>query len=166
MGLWIRNEAIEIVREFYPSSGEDLNEALETLIPELKENKDEMIRKALIELVRKHCVNETRCMMEEWLEKQGEQNFANSAKTCKDLEKEIKSCMDEKFSHKGQYEGLDEDDIRQIARHIAQWQKEQMMKDAIEATALNSDYPTRLKLNTKLSNVYAMDKVKVIIIKE
>ena len=38
------------------------------VIFELKESEDEMIRKALIELVRKHCVNETRCMMEEWLE--------------------------------------------------------------------------------------------------
>lgn len=44
--------------------------------------------------------------------------------------------------------------------------REQMMKDAIEATALNSDYLTRLELNTKLNNVNAMDEVKVIIIKE
>lgn len=43
-----RNEAIKLVREYYPSSGKDLNEALETLIPELKENEDEMIRKAII----------------------------------------------------------------------------------------------------------------------
>ena len=79
-----RSEAIEIVREYYPSSGKDLNEALETLIPELKESEDEIIRKALVELVRKHCVNETRCMMEEWLEKQRSRNLANSEKTCKD----------------------------------------------------------------------------------
>lgn len=37
------------------------------VILEPKESKDEIIRKALIELVRKHCVNETRCMMEDWL---------------------------------------------------------------------------------------------------
>lgn len=43
-----RNEAIEIVREYYPSSGKDLNEALETLIPELKESEDEKIRKIII----------------------------------------------------------------------------------------------------------------------
>ena len=43
-----RNEALEIVREYYPSSGKDLNEALETLIPELKESEDERIRKQLL----------------------------------------------------------------------------------------------------------------------
>lgn len=42
------NKAIEIVREYYPSSGKDLNEALETLIPELKESED----KAFIELIK------------------------------------------------------------------------------------------------------------------
>ena len=56
--------------------------------------------------------------------------------------------------------------VKDVAKHFAQWQREQMMKDAIEATALNSDYPTRLELNTKLNNVNAMDEVKVIIIKE
>ena len=43
-----RSEAIEIVREYYPSSGKDLNEALETLVPELKESEDERIKKELI----------------------------------------------------------------------------------------------------------------------
>lgn len=57
-------------------------------------------------------------------------------------------------------------DLIDACRYGALLQKEQMMKDAIEATALNSDYPTRLELNTKLNNVNAMDEVKVIIIKE
>lgn len=43
-----REKALEIVKEYYPSSGKDLNEALETLIPELKENEDEMIRNRII----------------------------------------------------------------------------------------------------------------------
>ena len=42
------------------------------VILEPKVSEDEIIRKALVELVRKHCVNETGCMMEMWLEKQGE----------------------------------------------------------------------------------------------
>ena len=78
-----RSEALEIVRRNWPKDIQ-YSEALHTLIPELKESEDEIIRKALVELVRKHCVNETRCMMERWLEKQGSQNLANSAKTCKD----------------------------------------------------------------------------------
>ena len=57
-------------------------------------------------------------------------------------------------------------DPLKIAKYFAQWQREQMMKDAIDATSLNSDYPTRLELNTKLNNVNAMGEVKVIIIKE
>jgi len=45
-----RKEAIEIVRKNFPdSSFTMLREALETLIPELNEGKDEKIRKALIE---------------------------------------------------------------------------------------------------------------------
>ena len=67
-----RKEALEIVRKKCLCEDKETLEALRILIPELKESKDEIIRKALIELVRKHCVNETRCMMEEWLEKQGE----------------------------------------------------------------------------------------------
>lgn len=44
-----RNEAIEIVRKNWPDGRHQLSEALETLIPELKESEDERIRKALIE---------------------------------------------------------------------------------------------------------------------
>ena len=48
-----RSEALEIVREYYPSSGKDLNEALETLVPELKESEDERIRKAIFQALSK-----------------------------------------------------------------------------------------------------------------
>lgn len=49
-----REEAIEVIRENWPDSGyTSLREALETLIPELKESEDERIRKWLINLIDK-----------------------------------------------------------------------------------------------------------------
>lgn len=61
---------VHVITELYPSMTDYQKEKLEGVCPELAESKDEMIRKALIELVRKHCVNETRCMLEGWLGKQ------------------------------------------------------------------------------------------------
>ena len=76
-----RNEAIEIVREYYPSSGKDLNEALETLIPELKESEDERIWKQLLNWF-KDChwdsIDDGALKRDDiiaWLEKQGSQNL-------------------------------------------------------------------------------------------
>lgn len=43
-----REEAIKIVKSHYPANKQRLNEALEFLIPELKESEDERIRKDLI----------------------------------------------------------------------------------------------------------------------
>ena len=43
-----REEAIKIVKSHYPANKQMLNEALEFLIPELKESEDEKIRKDLI----------------------------------------------------------------------------------------------------------------------
>lgn len=43
-----RNEAIKIVKSHYPANKQMLNEALELLIPELKESEDEKTRKWLI----------------------------------------------------------------------------------------------------------------------
>ena len=43
-----RNEAIKIVKSHYPANKQMLNEALECLIPELKESEDEKIRKEII----------------------------------------------------------------------------------------------------------------------
>ena len=77
-----RNEAIKLVREYYPSSGKDLNEALETLIPELKksENEDERIRKALVKEFEKKVQNGfewkdgiSNNAVLAWLERLGEQ---------------------------------------------------------------------------------------------
>ena len=77
-----RKEAIEKIRGYYyPSSGKDLNEALETLIPELKESEDERTRKEMLEYCYKRMNNEFSSITIHqvkrwfaWLEKQGEQN--------------------------------------------------------------------------------------------
>lgn len=53
---------------------------------------------------------------------------------------------------------------RDIARHFAKWQKEQMMKDAVEMTVENGIYLSSIdcaKLGYKLG-----DKVKIIIVKK
>jgi len=44
--------------------------------------------------------------------------------------------------------------------------KEQMMKEAVEATLDNTAYPTRLWFNTYLSEYSNNDKVRIIIVKE
>lgn len=79
-----REEAIKIVKSHYPANKQMLNEALEFLIPELKESEDEKIRKDLITFLdeiwhlgknanfdkwdKSDCSNWLA-----WLEKQGEQ---------------------------------------------------------------------------------------------
>lgn len=74
-----RNEAIDIVRKNWPCDRHQLSEALETLIPELKENEDEGIRKWIKkELESKYVVGNTvnNVMADKafaWLEKHGEQ---------------------------------------------------------------------------------------------
>jgi hypothetical protein len=81
-----RNEAIEIVKKNWPDGRYQLSEALQTLIPELKESEDERIRKALIQYIKYNVSVILGWRKEEliaWLKKQGSQNLANSAKTCK-----------------------------------------------------------------------------------
>lgn len=84
-----KDEAIDTVRLYWPidEGGPVLREAIETLIPELKESKDERIRKELIQylndypnLPKGHCCRDD---FFAWIEKQGSQNLANSAKICK-----------------------------------------------------------------------------------
>ena len=77
-----RNEAIDIVRKNWPDGRHQLSEALETLIPELKESEDDRIRKELISFItdRKNWFpkEETKASWIAWLEKQGEHaNFRN-----------------------------------------------------------------------------------------
>lgn len=50
--------------------------------------------------------------------------------------------------------------VRDIARHFAEWQKQQIMKDAVELTITNTSFIPLPKLDIK-----AGDKVKIIITK-
>lgn len=79
-----RDEAIKVIQEYYPSSGKNLNEALETLIPELKESEDERIRKEMLEYCYKRMNNEFSSITIHqvkrwlaWLEKHGSQNLVD-----------------------------------------------------------------------------------------
>ena len=60
-------------------------EKLKEIFPELKESEDEGIRKSIIAILNNYVDNSNtfKPKMIAWLEKQGEQNLANSAKTCK-----------------------------------------------------------------------------------
>lgn len=87
-----RNEAIDIVRKNLPYGRHQLSEALETLIPELKESEDNRIRKQILDCFR--TMKQQGCFPSKhkkqydswitWIEKQGSQNLADSEKTCKD----------------------------------------------------------------------------------
>jgi len=86
--------AFAIAKDWYndPKTTEKEKRLLEAQYPELKENEDERIRKELLDF----CKNRAEKYINEpikpkyisewiaWLEKQGSQNLANSAKTCKD----------------------------------------------------------------------------------
>lgn len=68
-----REEAIKIVKSHYPANKQMLNEALEFLIPELKDSEDERIRKALVRF-HKSTIDVDGIKGEDivaWLEKQG-----------------------------------------------------------------------------------------------
>ena len=87
-----------------------------------------------------------------------------------DLEKEINSIEDKYHG----FESLSRNDVIDIARHFANWQKEQMMKDAVDAEIyreIENDDTREYSLHAishKLdkSKYKFMEKVKVIIIKE
>ena len=72
-----REEAIKIVKSHYPANKQMLNEALEFLIPELKESEDEKMRKELIRAFQslntiKVWNGIERTDIIDWLEKQSE----------------------------------------------------------------------------------------------
>ncbi len=48
----------------------------------------------------------------------------------------------------------------------ANWQKQQMMKDAVDGNIVNTQYPTQVQLNTYTQKFKDGDKVKLIIVKE
>ena len=90
-----REEAIKIVKSHYPANKQMLNEALEFLIPELKESEDEKIKETLIDYFKTYKKQEE-CGIKTffgiptdniiaWLEKQGEKKVPSidfKAKDC------------------------------------------------------------------------------------
>lgn len=74
-----KQEAIEIIKNHFPNNNTLLCEALKTLIPELKENEDEKIRKDLISYLKsdkEFIPSQSDTFYRRsiaWLEKQGEQ---------------------------------------------------------------------------------------------
>lgn len=73
-----RNKAIEVVKSHYTANKQILNEALETLIPELKERDDEKIRKQILSFLKEfecdHYRNLDFSSWIAWLERKGEQD--------------------------------------------------------------------------------------------
>jgi len=74
-----KNEAIKIIRSNFPTGRKMLCEALEILIPELKESEDERIRKAIVNHLLELSKSRVNLMTKEtyenwiaWLEKQNE----------------------------------------------------------------------------------------------
>lgn len=89
-----KKEAIEIVRNNFPNGRIHLSEALMTLIPELKESKDEQHRKWILEYLydgmRKsdeQFKDQFKCAID-WLEKQGEMDM-ESYKAAEDEKREF-----------------------------------------------------------------------------
>ena len=84
-----RKEAIDIIKKNWPdNSFTMLQEALETLIPELKESEDERIRKALIEACKQSLIvgGFHKDKVIAWLEKQGEPNKQTFWEKCNHCE--------------------------------------------------------------------------------
>ncbi len=90
--------SIEVTRQLV-KDGKISQEIAETIFPQLKESEDERIRNFLIGKFRE--IGEvwheysTKDIIA-WLEKQGSQNLANSAKTCKDGRKPAESSLKDK----------------------------------------------------------------------
>ena len=83
-------EKFERAKRLYKTANADQKYVLESIFPELSESEDERIRKVLIELSKEVAqeqffTNRGTNLQNviAWLEKQGKQNLANSAKTCK-----------------------------------------------------------------------------------
>lgn len=87
-----------------------------------------------------------------------------------DLEEEINrflsnATMMDKGKWKGKYP-ISEMGFGVVARHFAKWQKERMMKEAVEGEFLYTPYPTIALDDWKDYNFTDFDKVRIIIVKE
>ena len=90
---------------------------------------------------------------------------------CVELKDEIERWLKEGAITDTRYDDFDERDIRTTARHFAQWQKEQMLKEAVEVDTSMAEY-NDADFKSYLWNILMMmdaingDKVKLVIIKE
>lgn len=82
-------DALMWIESIYPTLSSEQRMEAEGIFPEIAESADERIRKEIIEHLRQDIELEQILSEKKggdwiaWLEKQGEQNLANSAKTCK-----------------------------------------------------------------------------------
>jgi len=170
--------ALEGIQEIL-GSGDDsikmsrLQLRLQGIFPELKESGEEKIRKVLIELVKcneksgyKLLNNVSTSSMVAWLEKQGEQMPAEW-----NVEEVAKHYLYSNILYDDVYVGNPTDkDCIEMFKAGANWQKQQMMKDAVEGHVM--DYPSRYvyckitKLEEYMKDFKEGDKVKLIVIKE
>lgn len=82
---------------------------------------------------------------------------------CEDVEEAAKAYADDINSNECLYTYTDFTDAFKAG---AKWQKEQMLKEAVEGEIINAGYPTKIELNTFYSKFEHGQKVKLIIIKE
>jgi len=85
---------------------------------------------------------------------------------CEELEEEMERFMSNLTEKKGVFPPLTRLGFRAIVRHFAQWQKEQMMKEAVEGVVISiSDNGWEsIRISKKIHE--CGDKVKLIFIKE
>lgn len=89
----------------------------------------------------------------------------NKPKVCEGLEEEIvKVCDDFAFPLYGLADDYGRELVNKLARHFANWQKEQMMKEAVEGRVV--DAGIFATYNTPVEYTHSGDKVKLIVIKE
>lgn len=97
------DEAIEMAKKVLLDCTPEEQNVVEYIYPELKESEDERIVKELLTFFRESIhgghilTNKEYDSWIAWLEKQGEQILANSAKTCKDGQKPAWSKKDEEY---------------------------------------------------------------------
>ena len=91
-------------------------------------------------------------------------NSLSEEKPSENLNDEIKKFIEEYGYKRGEDKLL----IAIVARHFAEWQKEQMMKDAVEGEIVK-DITNKLAVTAKNINLDGFkfgDKVKIIIVKQ
>ena len=141
---------------------------IEQIKAEIERLKGQLIRGACAAQIEM----ETNCKEEAYDEILSFLSTLESEKPIDGLEEEI-----ERYLHSlgvgygGWIDGMDDDDLRGIARHFAKWQKEQMMKGAVQGVVCYGSKGAYIEtdfLGEYNTDVYGNpgDKVHIIIVKE